>query len=278
MNPNSRFVAANGLNLHLLDFGNEACPGVVCIHGLTGNAHHFDALAPHLSGRYHVISLDVRGRGDSQWGSPFDYTLPVYVKDLAAILDRLGLARVSLIGTSMGGLISMLFAGEKPERVERIVLNDIGPEIDPHGLARIAAYVGNAPAKFAGLEAVVKYYLETYPPCRQWPRHLLAQWAATAVKPTGDGNLTWKMDPAIRRPVAGAIPAQPVDLWGSYGRIRASLLVVRGAETDILSDSALKRMRREQPGLEVAEVPGVGHAPTLVEPQALSAIKRFFGC
>ena len=115
--------------------------------GLSGNAHNFDGLAPQLAARHHVLSLDVRGRGDSAWGPAADYNPVVYVADLLAFITELGLERVSLIGTSMGGIISMIFAGGYPERVERLVLNDIGPEIDPAGLKRITDYFTEAPSR-----------------------------------------------------------------------------------------------------------------------------------
>ena len=143
-----KFVSANSLRLHYIDYGNDGAPWIVCVHGLTGNAHNFDALAPHLTPRYHVISVDVRGRGDSAWGPSTEYIPQNYVTVLARMLEQLGCARASLIGTSMGGIISMMYGGGWPERVERLVLNDIGPEIDPAGAVRIASYVGEAPERF----------------------------------------------------------------------------------------------------------------------------------
>src|SRR5690242_11853594 len=118
-----KFVTANGLRLHYLDYGGVGDSWIVCIHGLTGNAHNFDLLAPHLTPSYRVISIDVRGRGDSEWGPLTEYLPQNYATDLAAMLDAIGVARVNLIGTSMGGVISMMYAGGWPERVERLVLN-----------------------------------------------------------------------------------------------------------------------------------------------------------
>src|SRR5579863_8293578 len=153
----SKFVTANGIRLHYLDFGNPAAPSLFCIHGLSGNAHNFDALAPHLAAAYHVMSLDVRGRGDSAWGPAGDYNAAVYARDLAAVLDSLKIDRVTLIGTSMGGMISMLFAGGYPDRVERLVLNDVGHEADPAGINRITDYMTASPTDFANLAEVVTY-------------------------------------------------------------------------------------------------------------------------
>src|ERR1700687_3501222 len=123
-----KFVTVNGLRLHYLDYGGDG-PYVVCVHGLSGNAHNFDELAAHLGRSYHVISVDVRGRGDSDWGPPTDYLPKNYATDLAAMLDSIGIARTSLIGTSMGGIIAMMYAGGWPERVERLGVHDMGPDV-----------------------------------------------------------------------------------------------------------------------------------------------------
>jgi pimeloyl-ACP methyl ester carboxylesterase len=275
--PVDRIVAVNGLGLHYLDHGTEGKPPLVCIHGLTGNAHNFDALAPHLTSRYHVRALDVRGRGDSQWGPASGYAPQTYLSDLAGLLAALEVGRVTLIGTSMGGIISMLFASGYPERVERLVLNDIGPEIDPRGLERIGRYVGTAPEQFDDLEAVAAYYLETYPPARNFSREGLLEFARWAVKPAPGGKRTWKMDPQIRRPMRSGQAARPIDLWMPFGRITAPILAVRGAESDVLAARTLELMKTVARGLKSVEVAKVGHAPSLSEPEALAAIKEFLG-
>jgi pimeloyl-ACP methyl ester carboxylesterase len=272
----SGFVTANGMKLHYLDYGGSPKPPLICIHGLTGNAHNFDWLAPHLTQRRHAMSIDVRGRGESAWGPSADYTAQTYVSDLAAMLDALKLDRVSLIGTSMGGIISMMFAGGYPERVERLVLNDIGPEIDPAGLGRINEYVANAPSEFSDMAEVVAYYRRIYPPVAAIPDEQVLEWVRWSVKPAEGGRLRWKMDPAIRRPPRGGSAARQIDLWTPYARIQAPVLIVRGAQSDVLSSATAARMRNVLPNAMLVEVPGVGHAPSLVEPAALSAIKGFF--
>lgn len=273
--PQDKFQTAGGLKLHYLDFGGEGKPVLVCIHGMTGNAHNFDALAPHLEGHYHVLALDVRGRGDSEWGPALDYTPQVYVNDLKEFLDALGITRVSLVGTSMGGIISMMFAGGYPEQVERLVLNDIGPDIEPAGLLRIMAYIAEAPERFKDLAAVIAYYRTTYPPAADLPDAALGEWVRWSVKPAEGGGLTWKMDPAMRRPPRGGSAARPIDLWLHYNRVMAPILIVRGAESDILSRETAARMLKVQRGVRLAEVPGIGHAPSLIEPAALEALTDF---
>jgi pimeloyl-ACP methyl ester carboxylesterase len=269
------FVKVGALNLHYLDYGGGPKPWLVCIHGLTGNAHSFDALAPELARSYHPLSLDVRGRGDSEWGPPTDYLPQHYVKDLAGMLDALKIQRCTLVGTSMGGIISMMYAGGWPERVERLVLNDIGPEIDPAGGARIAGYVGVAPDKFASLDAVAEYYRENYPAMVQMAPEQLREAVKWSVKPAPDGALVWKMDPAIRRPLRGGSAQQRLDLWVPFARITCPILVIRGAISDILSPLTANQMRTTHKGVKVVEIPGVGHAPSLVEPESLAALREF---
>ena len=275
MSAQSRFISANGLKLHYLDYGNPSKRPVVCIHGLSGNAHNFDALAAHLGSEHHLLSIDVRGRGDSAWGPPGEYAPPAYVSDLSAMLAALELERVTLIGTSMGGIISMIFAGGYPQRVDRLVLNDIGPEVNPAGLKRITDYFTEAPNDFKDLAEVAAYYRANYPFLAATPEAELVEFVRWAVKPDGAGRLTWKIDPAVRNIPRTGTAAKPMDLWVAYARIAAHTLVIRGAESDILAPDTAERMCRVLPGAKLVEIPGVGHAPTLVEPAAVAAIRAF---
>jgi pimeloyl-ACP methyl ester carboxylesterase len=249
----------------------------VCAHGLTGNAHNFDALAPHLGPKFHVVSVDVRGRGDSDWGLPTEYLPQNYVSDLAAMLDQMPIERVSLIGTSMGGIISIMYAGGWPDRVERLVLNDIGPDIDQAGVTRIAGYVGEAPERFGDIDEVVDYYRKNYPPMATTPHAIAREWVKWSVKPAVDGALMWKMDPNVRRPIRGNTAQQRLDLWVPFARMTCPLLIIRGADSDILASATAQRMCTVHHQAKVVEVPGVGHAPSLTEPESLSGIKEFFG-
>jgi pimeloyl-ACP methyl ester carboxylesterase len=271
----SHFVLVNGLKLHYLDYGGAEKPTLACLHGLSGNAHNFDMLAPHLVGDWHVIAFDVRGRGDSAWGPPGDYNHQVYVSDLAALLDALAIPRVTLIGTSMGGVISMMFAGGYPGRVERLVLNDIGPEVDSTGLGRITSYMTTAPSSFAELAEVAQYYRDNYPLLKEVAEAALLEFARWSVQPGPDGRLLWKLDPAIRNIPRSGTAARAIDLWVPYARIHVPILVVRGANSDILSRATADRMRVVQRLTQVVEVPGVGHAPTLTEPAAVAGLKEF---
>ncbi|HVA77042.1 MAG TPA: alpha/beta hydrolase [Candidatus Binataceae bacterium] len=273
--PSDSFIEANGLRLHYLDFGGDGRPWLVCIHGLSGNAHNFDPIVGSLSRRFHVISIDVRGRGDSAWGPPTEYLPKHYVEDLAAILGQLGVTRTTLIGTSMGGIISMMYAGGWPERVERLVLNDIGPEIDPAGAARIGSYMGIAPDRFNDLGEVAAYYRKTYPATAAVPENELRESVKWSVKQLAGGGLGWKLDPAIRRPIRGATAQQRLDLWVPFARITCPILVVRGADSDILSRRTAAQMGTTHAGVTIVEVAGVAHAPSLAEPEAAAALAKF---
>ena len=227
-----KFQTAGGVKLHYLDFGGVGKPALVCIHGLTGNAHNFDALVPHLSARYHVLAVDVRGRGDSGWGPPMDYNPQVYVSDLKEFLDALGIKRVSLVGTSMGGVISMMYAGGYPETVERLVLNDIGPEIDPTGLLRIMAYVGQAPERFKDMAEVRAYYRATYPPAVKLS-DAESDRVGTMVGQTNGGRRAYMEDGP------GGSPSAARRLGSAADRFVAALQSSDGADPD----SARRRKR-----------------------------------
>lgn len=267
------FVEANGLRHHLLVRGAPSSPAVMMIHGLAGQAHTFDGIASRLADRFHVYCLDVRGRGESEWGPPDGYHMENYVADLEAVRGALDLDSFALVGTSMGGLISMNYGARHEERVTRMVLNDIGPEIDPAGLKRIMAYVGHAPEAFADMKAVVKYYRENYGPMvGDLSDDQVAEFARWNVRKSDTGLYVWKMDPAVRT-MAPRTPEE--DPWVTAGRITAPVLVLRGAESDVLSAGVAKRMAEVIPDCRVVEVPGVGHAPLLTEPAAVQALEDF---
>ena len=268
-----RFVKVGDLNLHYLEWGDAGTPPVVMIHGLTGNAHAFDNLAPHFVPRYHVISVDVRGRGDSDWAGDGDYSNDAYVADLEGLRQALGFERFSLVGTSMGGRISLTYAGTYPERVERTILNDIGPEIDPRGGNRIATSTRDAVTTFETMDEVIAWHQEQrvgYSALSDAQQQITAGYA---VKARPDGGYAWKMDPAVRtdprRP-------DPEVSWNLARRISGPVLLVRGGDSDLLSTEIAQRMVADMQDCRMVEVPGVGHAPTLMEPEAFGPVLEFF--
>ena len=267
------YVTANGLRHHLIARGRPGAPVVLMIHGLTQQAHVFDPVASKLAKRFHVYALDVRGRGESDWGPPDEYRLDVYVRDLAELRNALGLERFAIVGTSMGGLIGLLFADERPEAVWGLVLNDVGPEIAPAGLERIRRMLESMPEAFPDLKAVVRWYREANAPVLAGRSDdEVAEYARWHVRKADTGLLVWKLDPAIRT----APPAPPPkDLWEAFRGVPCPVLVIRGRESDVLTKETADRMAREHPRCTVVEVPKVGHAPSLTESDAYTALEQF---
>ena len=268
-----RFVRVGDLNLHYLEWGEPGSPPVVMVHGLTGNAHAFDSLAAHFASRYHVISVDVRGRGDSDWAADSDYSNDAYVADLEGLRKALGFERFSLVGTSMGGRISLTYAGAYPERVERTVLNDIGPEVDPRGGSRIASSSRDAITTFETIEEVMAWHCENRVGFSAMSDAQQRAAAGFAVKSLADGGYTWKMDPAVR---SDPRRPDPEASWNLARRIPGPVLLVRGGDSDLLSPEIARRMLAEMQDCRMVEVPGVGHAPTLMEPEAFGPVMEFF--
>jgi pimeloyl-ACP methyl ester carboxylesterase len=274
----SRFyTSSDGLKLHYRDYpGPAGAPfTVLCVPGLTRNARDFEELAPHLAQKYRVLCVDLRGRGLSEFAKePATYIPPVYVRDMAALIDAAGLAQVALIGTSLGGIISMIMAGVMPARLLGVVLNDIGPEIDPAGLTRIAGYLGkttpvtnwdDAAAAIQRLDGTI------------YPGYQPADWQKMARRrfvQAPDGSFRPDYDLNISKPFAGSTAA--IDLWPFFRAMkRIPVLAIRGGTSDLLNPAVFARMKHELPHIEQAVVPLHGHAPYLDEPEALQAIDRF---
>jgi pimeloyl-ACP methyl ester carboxylesterase len=267
------FVDANGLRHHLVARGMPGSPIVVMLHGLTQQARVFDGIGAVLAATNHVYALDVRGRGETEWGPPGEYTTDRYVADLEAVRAALGLERFALVGTSMGALIAMQYASAHHDAVTRLVMNDIGPDIEPEGGARVMRMLTSAPVAFPDLKAVVKYYREENAPVlgKRSDDEVL-EYARWHVRKADVGVYTWKMDPAVR----AAPPSAPaVAPWDAFRAVRCPVLVLRGAQSDILSAATAAKMAESIAECRVVEVPGVGHAPSLLEPEAASAMKAF---
>jgi pimeloyl-ACP methyl ester carboxylesterase len=251
-------------------------PVVVCLHGLMRNSRDFGDLASHLAARYRVISPDVRGRGLSARDPNFNnYQIPVYLKDVLQLFAGLGVERASIIGTSMGGLMAMVLAAMQPGLVAGIVLNDVGPEIDPEGLERIRGYAGKS-APVRSWDEAVALVRGIYGPA--WPGLSDERWekiARLSYRANAQGVPEADADPLIAEPLRDTKVAAP-NLWPLWGVLaRVPMLAIRGASSDILSAATLDRMQREKPDLKVLTVANRGHTPLLDEPECLTAIDEF---
>lgn len=303
-------LSAGGFHrIAYLDWGNPASDHVVvCVHGLARNSRDFDYLARELASDCRVVCVDVVGRGDSEWlAEKGDYSFSTYLADAAALIARISAPvapvgfgtvrtfrsrrsaaaapkRIDWIGTSMGGLIGMLLAAKRGSPIRRLVLNDVGPFISWGSLYRLKGYVTGVVSfrSLAEVEAHLREVLIQFGPLtdEQW-RHL----AEHSVFDAGEGRLQLRYDPGIGDSMRGAradpeFPMGPnflsgIDLWSTWAEIQCPTLVLRGAESDVLSRETLVRMKASRPGVEALELPGIGHAPALMSYDQIAAVEEF---
>jgi pimeloyl-ACP methyl ester carboxylesterase len=254
--------------------GPQSAPTLMCVHGLTRNGKDFDAVAETLSAHYRVICPDMPGRGRSErLANPAEYVYPTYVQDCAALIARLDVETLDWIGTSMGGLIGMMIAAQPRNPIRRLVLNDIGPFLAKAGLERIASYVGLDPnfASFAEFEAMLRKLAAPFGTLTE------AQWrkmAADMAEEKPGGGWGFAYDPAIANAFKAG-PIEEVDLWQMWDAIRAPTLVLRGADSDLLSRATAEDMTRRGPKAKLAEFAGIGHAPALLSKDQIGPIRDF---
>ena len=269
--------SAEGLRLHAQDYpaGGDRLP-VICLHGLTRNARDFSSLAPWIAahGR-RAIAVDVRGRGLSAWDPAADYRLRAYVDDVVRLCAAQRLSKAIFVGTSMGGLITMELARTRPDLVAAAVVNDVGPELAIAGITRIASYTGKAPPveSWSDAAAYARWQNE-----HALPHYREAEWDAMARRlfHDRDGRIAADYDPNIARALAdGAMPADPWASWEALADGRPVLLL-RGALSDLLDADLADRMA-ERPGVGLATIPEVGHAPMLDEAASHAALAGFLG-
>ncbi len=272
------FHSADGLRLFSRVYSGPTPDArvVLCLHGLMRNSRDFGDLAAHLGTRYRVIAPDVRGRGLSARDPNFkNYQIAVYLNDLLSLCTGLGVQRATIIGTSMGGLMAMVFAVMQPQLVAGIVLNDVGAEVDPRGVERIRGYAGKSPPVRSWEQAVAQVR-SIYGPA--WPGLSDERWEKIArlnYRANAAGVPEVDADPLISEPLRDSSTAAPTlwPLWGALAKV--PMLAIRGETSDILSPATLERMKREKPDLRLLTVPNRGHAPLLDEPECLAAIDEF---
>jgi pimeloyl-ACP methyl ester carboxylesterase len=272
------YRSSDGLKLFSRVFAgpSPSSPTVLCLHGLLRNSRDFEELAPHLATRFRVVVPDIRGRGLSDRdANSGNYRLPVYIADLLQLLSGLAAPRVAVIGTSMGGLIAMLMATTHSGLVSRIVLNDVGPEIDPTGLERIRNYAGRSVPVHTWEEAIMQLRGIFG---AAWPGLTQERWqqlVRRAYRTDTNGLVRADADPAIGDVIRSTSGAAP-DLWPLWKTLsNTPILVLRGALSDVLSEKTAARMQQEKPDLTTLIVPSRGHVPLLDEPEVLSAIDTF---
>lgn len=275
-----RIATADGPKVYARDYSREGAHRlpVVCLHGLTRNSADFEAVAPRIAGLgRRVVAIDARGRGKSENDpEPARYRPDVYVGDVLRVMDTLNVPRAVFLGTSMGGIMTMIAASVAPTRVASAILNDIGPVVDPKGVARIASYVGKSEPfdSWYDMTAAVRAVGNA-----AFPERDDAFWTTfthRVAREREDGRIEFAYDPLIAQAFAGGSGGAPPDLMPLFRALApVPVLVIRGETSDILSRGGIDAMLQVKPELEVAEVPNVGHAPTLEEIEAWDAIEAF---
>ncbi|MET0587671.1 MAG: alpha/beta hydrolase [Novosphingobium sp.] len=269
--------SCDGLKLHYRDYpGRSDRPPVICLHGLTRNSRDFANLAARISGEWRVICPEMRGRGDSAYAKDAQTYVPAqYVEDLKDLLEQVGIDRFVAIGTSLGGIMTMLAAEQMPDRIAAAIINDVGPVLSPEGLKRIAAYVGQGrtfPTWMHAARALEQGHRPAYPDFH------IADWLAMAKRLmtlSSNGRIVFDYDMKIAEPFASIDPDNQPDLWAGLDALGGRpLLFLRGALSDILSEPTFERMKDHLPGAEFVTIRNVGHAPTLDEAEAVAAIDR----
>ncbi|MGY4399136.1 pimeloyl-ACP methyl ester carboxylesterase [Sphingomonas sp. UYAg733] len=277
----------DGIRLHYRDYpareGREDRPPILCLPGLTRNGRDYANLAEHLAGEWRVITVDLRGRGESGYAKdPMTYVPLTYVQDVEALLGELGVDRFIAFGTSLGGIVTLLMAGllagTAREKVAAVLLNDVGPEIDTAGLSRIRNYVGKSqtwPTWMHAARAVADGNGDVY------PDYDIEDWLAMAkrlYRLNSTGRIVLDYDMKIAEPFRVPGNEAGPDMWLALNQLRGvPALIVRGERSDVFAAKTATRMAEVLEGAELVTVPGTGHAPTLDEPEVRSAIDRLLG-
>jgi len=268
----------DGIRLHYRDYagGTDGRPPILCLPGLTRNARDFEALAARLAPEWRVIAVEFRGRGESGYAKdPMTYVPLIYVQDVEALIRELRLTAFVSIGTSLGGLVTLLMAGAERGRLRGAVLNDVGPALEPEGLERIRGYVGRGgswPTWLHAARSLAELNRHAY------PGFTIEDWLAMAkrlYRLTPSGRITIDYDSRIAEPMRLPGGEAGIDLWPALEPLGdVPVLILRGARSDVLAPATVERMVKALPLAEAVTVPDVGHAPLLTEPEAAAAIDR----
>ncbi|OAN53723.1 hydrolase [Paramagnetospirillum marisnigri] len=273
----SLYVEVEGHELHVTEWGAPDAPALVMWHGLARTGRDFDTAARHFSARYRVICPDTLGRGLSGWAllPDRDYTIEAYAGHAVGLLDRLGVGRCHWVGTSMGGLLGMaLAAGAMKSRIERLVINDIGPRPNPAAITRIRAYVTARPS-FGGLRELEMFLRQIYQPFGALTDEEWRVMTESSARRRDDGRVTVHYDPEIMRVFA----EQPdgLNCWPVWDGVACPTLVLRGATSDVLLPEVAEEMTRRGPAAQLVTIPGCGHAPFLNVASQIEVLERFLG-
>lgn len=273
--PRSAYVQAAGFEIHVTEWGDPGRPPLVMWHGLARTGRDFDEAASALSDTYFVICPDTLGRGLSAWAkrAEVDYSYRSFGDIALGLLDHYGIGRTRWVGTSMGGLIGITLAADRmKDRITRLVVNDIGPDIPAAGAERIAAYVGSPPVydTVAELEAWLR---RNYAPFGDNTDAFWRRMTDTSVRRTDDGRVTVHYDPQIASQFTHH--KADLDVWDKYDAVTAPMLLIRGVASDVLAAATAEAMTRRGPRPRLVTIDGCGHAPTLASEAQIGLLRTF---
>lgn len=261
-----RFVTVNGLRLHYLDWGSPDKPPFIMLHGIGRVAHSFDHIAPHFTDRYHVIAMDMRGHGDSAWSPEGAYLVEDYVKDLEAVVEQLNLHGLTLLGNSTGGRVVQVYAGLHPDRMARLVVEDVGPERTNEIASAFARRVQQEDKGWASEDELVASLMKN----SKISEELQRNYAHFGSKVREDGRVVWKRDPNL---VKGFVPTE---LWQYVRKIKCPTIYILGGASSIVPPETQKQLKDTLPSVEIVTMPGLGHYPHVESPEEYLKIVSAF--
>jgi esterase len=264
-----RFVTLNGLRIHYLDWGSEGKPPLIMLHGIGRVAHSFDHIAPRFSSAYHVIAIDMRGHGDSDWSPEGAYLVEDYVKDLEAFVKQLNLNGVVVLGNSTGGRVVQVYAGMHPERVARLVVEDVGPQRTNEIASGFARRVEQEDKGWASEDELVASLMRSG---GRVSEELQRNYAHFGSKRREDGRIVWKRDPNL---VKGFVQT---DLWRFVSKIQCPTLYILGGASSIVPPETQKQLKETLPDCKIVIMPGLGHYPHQEAPEEyIKLVQGFLG-
>ena len=271
--PRDRTVDVDGLSMHYLDWGNSAKPTIVLLHGMRGHAHSWDDVSEALSPDFHVLALDQRGRGLTDWAKDGDYGIDAFVGDLVGFTRAVGLEKFILMGHSMGARNSMAFADKHADMLEKLVLSEFGPQINPKGGQRIAKELIDVPEEFDTLDDAIAYMA---PFNRYASEPVMYRREFYSSKELPNGKIGWRYDLEIREARRRGDPVVPLELWPALPKITCPTLVVRATETDVLDLDVAERMIETLPDGRLVEIERAEHMVFEDNPEDFIAAVRGF--
>src|SRR5881296_534231 len=262
--PADRFVTVNGLRIHYLDWGTEGKPPLIMLHGIGRVAHTFDHIAPHFASNYHVMAVDMRGHGDSDWDPKGQYLVEDYEKDIEGLAEQLHLRNIVIWGNSTGGRVAQVFAGMHPELVAAVISEDVGPERPREIADGFTSRLKREDEKGWASEDDLLASLKG--PNSRTPDEILRAYAHYGSKARPDGHIIWKRDPAIGN---GFVPTE---LWRFVRQIKSPIIYILGGRSTIVPAPTQEELKKTLPQVQITTMPGLGHYPSEENPKDFLAI------